>query len=144
MVCTPFKTPCSSWRPGRQDHAAATQRTTVLASDFRSRFGRPSTRGGYSCQSGSAERQLYYWQANVNTPPLSANPLSSLPKTWGASGYFLWGQGHGCPTVFSENCVQEAFDLSAPESRIGYRRDFHCDSGNQFVRFHCRENCRVR
>ena len=73
-----------AWRPGSQYHVAATRGAdSVLASDCRAQFGRPSTRRG--CRICVTVRlpvrrrgETMYWQANANTP-LSVTPLLNVP-----------------------------------------------------------------
>ena len=73
-----------AWRPGSQCDVAATRGAdSVLASDCRAHFGRPSTRTG--CRICVTVRlpvqprgETMYWQANANTP-LSVTPLLSVP-----------------------------------------------------------------
>ena len=73
-----------AWRPGSQyDVAAARCADSVLASDCRAQFGRPSTRQG--CRICVTVRlpvrprgETMYWQANANTP-LSVTPLLNVP-----------------------------------------------------------------
>ena len=73
-----------AWRPGSQHDVAATRGAdSVLASDCRAHFGRPSTRIG--CRIYVTVRlpvrlrgETMYWQANANTP-LSVTPLLNVP-----------------------------------------------------------------
>ena len=73
-----------AWRPGSQYDVAATRGAdSVLGSDCRARFGRPSTRKG--CRICVTVRlpvrprgETTYWQANANTP-LSITPLLNVP-----------------------------------------------------------------
>ena len=73
-----------AWRPGSQYNVAATEGAdSVLASDCRAKFGRPSTRRG--CRICLTARlpvrprgETMYWQANANTP-LSINPPFKCP-----------------------------------------------------------------
>ena len=73
-----------AWRPGSQYNVAATGGAdSVLASDCRAQFGRPSTRKG--CPICVTVRlpvrprgETMYWQANANTP-LSVTPLLNVP-----------------------------------------------------------------
>ena len=75
-----------SWRPGPQYNVAVTRGAdSVLASDRRAHFGRPSTRRG--CRIGVTVQLLVrpcgetmYWQANVNTPlSVTPEPLLNVP-----------------------------------------------------------------
>ena len=73
-----------AWRPGSQYDVAATRGAdSVLASDCRAHFGRPSTRRG--CRICVTLRlpvrprgETMYRQANANTP-LSVSPLLHVP-----------------------------------------------------------------
>ena len=73
-----------AWRPGSQYNVAVTRGAdSVLASDCRAQFGRPSTRRG--CRICVTVRlpvrprgETMYWQANANTP-LSVTPLLNVP-----------------------------------------------------------------
>ena len=73
-----------AWRPGSQCDVAATRGAgSVLASDCRAHFGRPSTRKG--CRICVTVRlpvrprgETMYWQANANTP-LSVTPPFNVP-----------------------------------------------------------------
>ena len=73
-----------AWRPGSQyDVAAKRGADTVLASDCRAQFGRPSTRRGCRiCVTVPLPvrpcRETMYWQANANTP-LPVTPLLNVP-----------------------------------------------------------------
>ena len=54
------------WRPGSHYHVAATRRAdTVLASDCRAQFGRPSTRDGMLRLCDSTVAGLAMWRDNV-------------------------------------------------------------------------------
>ena len=69
-----------AWRPGSQYDVAATRGAdSVLASDCRAQFGRPSTRRGWRiCVAVRLpvrpHRETMHWQANTNTP-LSVTPF---------------------------------------------------------------------
>ena len=73
-----------AWRPGSQHDVVATRGAdSVLASDCRAQFGRPSTRR--ECRICVTVRlpvrprgETMYWQANANTP-LSVTPLLNVP-----------------------------------------------------------------
>ena len=75
-----------AWRPGSEyDVAAMRGADSVLASDCRAQFGRPSTRRG--CRICVTVRlpvrprgETMYWQANANTP-LSITPLLNVPDS---------------------------------------------------------------
>ena len=85
-----------AWRPGSQYDVAATRGAdSVLASDCRAQFGRPSTTRG--CRISVTvrlplrpRRETMYWQANANTP-LSVTPLLNVPY----SKTFQDGNGNG-------------------------------------------------
>ena len=87
-----------AWRPGSQHVVAATRGAdTVLASDCRAQFDRPSTRRG--CRICVTVRlpvrprgETVYWQANANTP-LSVTPLLNVP--YDNSITFQDGNGNG-------------------------------------------------
>ena len=94
-----------AWRPGSQYDAAATRGAdSVLASDCRAQFGRPSTRRG--CRICVTVRlpvrprgETMYWQANANTP-LSVTPLLDVPISLMGARIFLKGLTallHFCP-----------------------------------------------
>ena len=101
-----------AWRPGSQcDVAAKRGADSVLASDIRTQFGRPSARRG--CRICVTVRlpvqphgETMYWQANANTP-LSVTPLLNVP--YQRSGEGVVGR-NGC----HKGCFWRVRFFSAP------------------------------
>ena len=91
-----------AWRPGSQYDVPATRGAdSVLASDCRAQFGRPSTRRGCRiCVTVRLpfrqRRETMYWQANANTPLSVTSPfkgaLSSFDDSNGAPTH-VFGNG---------------------------------------------------
>ena len=81
-----------TWRLGSQYDVTATRgANSVLASDCRAQFGRPSTRKGcricVTVQPVPPRGETMYWQANTNTPLSVTPPLKCAQFLYQRNGH---------------------------------------------------------